>query len=290
MARVLIAGCGYVGSALGGRLVAKGNEVWGLRRRPLALPKGIQPIEADLSVARTLTELPPRLDHVVYAVSPAGSDDALYRAAYVEGIARLLEALDQQGQRPRRVYFLSSTGVYAQNKGEWVDETSDTEPAHFSGKHLLEGEKLLADSDFASTVLRLGGIYGPRRTRLLERVRTGQATYRSKGGPFYTNRIHRDDCAGAIQHLMELESPGPLYIGVDEEPAEEQLVLQWMAGALGAPEPRPRADGASERSTAGRPPSNKRCRGDRLRESGYRFTYPTFREGYAALIKELGLV
>ena len=136
---------------------------------------------------------------------------------------------------------------------------------------------------------RLGGIYGPKHTRLLERVRSGQATYR-KGGPFYTNRIHRDDCAGALQHLMELDSPGPLYLGVDEEPAEEQAVLQWMAGALGAPDPRPRPEGGSARGTAGRPPSNKRCKGDRLRESGYAFTYPTFREGYTALIKELGLV
>lgn len=287
MARVLIAGCGYVGSALGARLVGKGNEVWGLRRRPHTLPQGILPIEADLSVARTLTELPPRLDHVVYAVSPSGSDDALYRSAYVEGIARLLEALDHQSQRPRRVFFLSSTGVYAQNKGEWVDESSPTEPAHFSGKRLLEGEKLLADSDFAGTVLRLGGIYGPRRTRLLERVRTGQATFR-KGGPFYTNRIHRDDCAGALQHLMSLEAPGPLYVGVDEEPAEEPIVQRWIAGALGASEPRAQTE--APRATAGRPPSNKRCRSDLLRETGYAFAYPTFREGYAALISELGLV
>jgi nucleoside-diphosphate-sugar epimerase len=286
MARVLIAGCGYVGSALGGRLVAKGNTVWGLRRRPLALPQGIQPIEADLSVARTLEELPPGLDHVVYAVSPAGSDDAHYRAAYVEGISRLLEALDRQGQRPRRVFFLSSTGVYAQNKGEWVDESSPTEPAHFTGKRLLEGEKLLADSSFAGTVLRLGGIYGPRRTSMLERARSGRSTYR-KGGPYYTNRIHRDDCAGAIQHLMELESPGPLYIGVDEEPAEELVVLRWITGALGAPEPR--LESEPSRGTGGRPRTNKRCRGDLLRETGYSFQYPTFREGYAALIREMGL-
>jgi nucleoside-diphosphate-sugar epimerase len=287
MARVLIAGCGYVGSALGGRLVAKGNQVWGLRRRPLALPQGIQPIEADLSVARSLEELPPRIDHVVYAVSPAGSDDAFYRAAYVEGIARLIEALDRQGQRPRRVFFLSSTGVYAQSKGEWVDESSPTEPTHFSGKRLLEGEKLLADSGFAGTVLRLGGIYGPRRTRLLERVRSGQATYR-KGGPFYSNRIHRDDCAGALQHLMELEAPGSLYIGVDEEPAEEVAVLRWIAGALGAPEPR--LESEPSRGAGDRPRTNKRCRGDLLRESGYAFAYPTFREGYTAVISELGLV
>ena len=218
MARVLIAGCGYVGSALAERLLDRADTVWGLRRRPHGLPTGVTPIEADLAVARTLRDLPPDLDYVVYAASPSGSDDAHYRTAYVEGLGRLLEALDRDGQSPMRVLLLSSTSVYEQSRGEWVDEQSETAPRHFSGRRLLEAEGLLRDGPFAATVLRLGGIYGPGRTRLLESVREGRGRY-PKGAPRYTNRIHRDDVAGAIVHLMASDVKGRLYLGVDDEPA-----------------------------------------------------------------------
>jgi nucleoside-diphosphate-sugar epimerase len=282
MARVLIAGCGYVGCALAELLVARGDTVWGLRRRPVDLPPGVEPLEADLAVPRTLQALPPDLDFVVYAASPAGRDDAHYRTAYLEGVTRLLEALERQKQRPRRIFFLSSTAVYEQARGEWVDEQSEAEPEHWSGRRLLQAEGRLRESPLASTVLRLGGNYGPRRTRQLDEVRAGRASY-PKGAPRYTNRIHRDDCAGAIAHLMTLPAPGPLYLLVDDDPAEEAVVKRWLAGALGAPEPR------AEKGPLGgrRERSNKRCRNGALREAGYALKFPTFREGYAASIEKL---
>jgi nucleoside-diphosphate-sugar epimerase len=280
MVKVLIAGCGYVGSALGAALVADGDVVYGLRRRVVSLPAGVQPIEADLAVAKTLRDLPAELDFVVYSASPGGSDDALYRTAYVEGLARLLEALAAQRQNPRRIFLLSSTSVYGQEKGEWVDEDSPTEPRDFRGRRILESEGLLAASGQAFTLVRLGGIYGPQRASMIERVRSGRAVF-TRGSPRYTNRIHRDDCAGALRHLMRLPAPESLYLGVDCEPADDATVLRWLAGALGAPEPRLEKDsGAPERG-------NKRCRNDRLLASGYSFRYPTFREGYAALLAKL---
>jgi nucleoside-diphosphate-sugar epimerase len=278
MARVLIAGCGYVGCALGAALVADGDVVFGLRRRIVSLPAGVQPIEADLAVPKTLRDLPGDLDFVVYAASPGGPDDALYRTAYVEGLGRLLEALAAKQQRLRRVFLLSSTSVYGQERGEWVDESTPPAPLDFRGKRILEAEALLAASGRAATVVRLGGIYGPQRARLIERVRSGQAVY-PRGAPRFTNRIHRDDCAGALRHLMRLPAPESLYLGVDCEPADEATVLRWLAGALGAPEPRA-AQVQSERGS-------KRCRNDRLLASGYAFRFPTFREGYAALLAQV---
>lgn len=283
MARILIAGCGYVGCALGERLVARSDRVWGLRRRPLSLPRGVEPVEADLSVPRSLHDLPGELDFVVYAASPSGADDAHYRSVYVEGVKRLLDALDRGGQRPRRIFFLSSTGVYGQTKGEWVDETSETAPRHYSGRRLLEGEGLLGEGPFAATVLRLGGLYGPGRTRWIEDVRAGRAVYRA-GDPHYTNRIHRDDVAGAIVHLMDLDAAKPLYLAVDDDPAEEKVVLRWLAGVLGAPEPRAVKE-AGARGRRAR--TNKRCRNALLRASGYALRYPTFREGYATMIEQM---
>jgi len=284
VARVLIAGCGYVGAALGSALVSEAHTVWGLRRRPVSLPRGIIPITADLGLAASLEGLPDAIDTVFYMASPGGSDDALYRATYVDGLSNLLAALGRHHQRPRRIFLVSSTAVYAQDDGSWVDESSPTEPTHFSGRRLLEAEAVLRSSAFAATVVRFGGIYGPRRVRLIENVRAGRAIYR-KSPPQWTNRIHRDDCAGMLRHLMGLESPAPVYLGVDCEPAEEGAVLRWLAGVLGAPVPRAvRAGDPALRSTRG---GNKRCRNDRLVASGYRFRYPTFREGYQAVIEEL---
>jgi nucleoside-diphosphate-sugar epimerase len=282
MARVLIAGCGYVGTALGLRLAATGHVVWGLRRSAEGLPPGIRSVEADLTAPETLQKLPPKLEAVFYTAAPNGADEAAYRAIYVDGLRYLFEALMRQGQSPRRVFFTSSTAVYAQSAGEWVDETSPTEPTHFSGRRVLEGEKFLLNGPFPATVIRFGGIYGPGRTSMIERVRQGIATCRD-GPPLYTNRIHRDDCAGALQHLLTLPEPEAIYLGVDHEPAEHCVVLRWLAGQLGAPVP---CVTASPTTDTRRHRTNKRCRNAKLVASGYVFRYPTFREGYATLLAD----
>lgn len=280
MANVLIAGCGYVGTALGNRLAAEGHTVWGLRRRPVTLPPAIRPFAADLIAPKTLQTLPPALDVVFYTAATDAHDDAAYRAVYVEGLRNVLRALDLQRQHPRRVLFTSSTGVYAQSCGEWVDETSHAEPADCAGIRLLEGECLLLEGPFPATVLRLGGIYGPDRAGLIEKVRLGHAELED-GSSVYFNRIYRDDAAGALHHLMTLQHPDHLYLGVDHEPAELAAVLGWLAEQLGVPPPRA---GESPRRWMPRHGSNKRCRNARLVASGYVFRYPTFREGYAALL------
>jgi nucleoside-diphosphate-sugar epimerase len=283
MARILIAGCGYVGSALAERLVRDGHEVWGLRRRPALLPEGVQPLAADLGAPHSLKELPEALDLVFYLVSPAGPDDPHYRVAFVEGVRSLQEALERQPRRPRRLFFVSSTAVYGQQDGEWVDETSPTEPLHHSGRRLLQGEELALAGPIPACVVRLGGIYGPRRSGLVDQVRTGRARYR-KSPPQWTNRIQRDDAAGVLRHLIALKQPETLYLGVDCEPATDRAVYEWLAGALGAPPPRKAGeDELPERRIRG----NKRCRNERLLASGYEFEYPTYREGYRALLEEL---
>ena len=275
--KLLIAGCGYVGSALAVELVADGHEVWGLRRRFTQVPAGVRAMEADLSLRSDLTRLPGALDAVIYLVSPGGSDDALYRAAYVVGTANLLAALEAAGASPRRILFASSTAVYGQQRGEWVDEESPAEPTHFSGKRVLEGERQLGASAFAATIVRFGGIYGPRRTRLVDRVRSGAALYRRSR---YTNRIHRDDCVGVLRHLLTQPAPASLYLGVDCEPVDERTLHTWLAGATGAPVPREAPAHAPRPERRG----NKRCSNDRLLGTGYEFRFPTFRDGYAAVL------
>ena len=280
MTHVLIAGCGYVGTALGVRLAAEGHVVWGLQRHPEVLPPNIRPLEADLTAPETLRGLPPGLHFVFFTAAPSGFDEGEYQAIYVDGLRHLLDALQAQRQQPRRVFFTSSTAVYAQSEGDWVDEGSPTEPVHFSGIRMLEAEHLLLHGPLPATVLRLGGVYGPGRERLIERVRQGNAVC-AEGPPMYTNRIHRDDCAGALQHLMMLSKPDQLYIGVDHEPAGESVVMHWLAAELGLAPPRVVK---SPESVPRRPRGNKRCRNAKLVGSGYEFRYPSFRKGYAALL------
>jgi nucleoside-diphosphate-sugar epimerase len=268
--RVLIAGCGYVGSALAARLVAAGAEVVGLRRRPEGLPPGVVPFAADLGDAAALRRLPGPFDAVVYAAAPGRRDEAAYRAVYVDGVARAAEAT-----RGARFLLVSSTSVYGQDDGSRVDETSPAEPTAFTGRLVLEGEARACGGGERAVVLRCGGIYGPGRARLLAAAREGRLPVPS-GGPRYTNRIHRDDVAGALAHLLALGAPDRLYLGVDAEPAPEAEVHRWLAARVGRPLPGPTAAEAG-------PASGKRCSSRRLRASGYRLLFPTFREGYGAL-------
>ncbi|HPE74035.1 MAG TPA: SDR family oxidoreductase, partial [Candidatus Competibacter sp.] len=236
MARILIAGCGDIGTTLGLSLHAAGHWVWGLKRRPDDLPSALEPLAADLADPASLTTLPPALDYIVYSAAAAGFSEALYEAAYVAGVRNLLNALRQAGQQPKRLLFTSSTSVYAQYRGEWVDEDSPAAAASFSGRCIRAGEQVLWDSGWPAVVIRFGGIYGPGRTRLIDSVRDGSAT-RPAGPPMFTNRIHRDDCARVLEHLLFLPDPAPLYLAVDDDPAPLAEVLNWLAIQLGVPEP-----------------------------------------------------
>jgi nucleoside-diphosphate-sugar epimerase len=275
--RVLVAGCGDLGIALGLRLRAAGWEVSGLRRRADALPTGITPISADLGDARSLAALRgQRFDHVVLTGAPGGFDEAAYRRVYVEGVRNILAALEGEPG----VLMVGSTGVYHQEDGSWVDEDSPTEPRGFSGRALLEGEAALRDlaGDRAS-VLRLGGIYGPGRLRLISEVRAGVGCPREPVR--FTNRIHRDDGAGILQFLLERQVAGQrlaaCYLGVDCAPAPMWEVRHWLAEQLGVSldDSRPLSDARG---------GNKRCSNRRLLAAGYRFTYPDYRAGYGALL------
>jgi len=273
--RILIAGCGYVGTALGLRLARAGHEVWGLRRDPGQLPAPIRPVSADLLDPLLEIQLP-HVDRVVYAVSADGSSEEQYRAAYVNGVANFLDALESPGDPPLQLVFVSSTAVYGDAGGEWVDETTAPAPNDYRGALVLEGEELVRAGSIPSVCLRLGGIYGPGRTRLLERVRSGEA--KCPGGePIWSNRIHRSDAAGALMHLLTTDPLDGTYIGVDDEPAPICEVYRYVAGLLGAPEPQVDAGGSRR--------SNKRCSNRLLIASGYHFEFPSFREGYSALLK-----
>jgi len=270
--KVLIAGCGDVGNALATRLLAEGCEVWGVRRRIDALANGVRPWRIDLTDPGSFDAPPAAFDYLFYTASADRRDEEHYRSVYVDGLRDLLDALRTAACPLRRIFFTSSTAVYGQSEGEWVDEDSATEPPRFSGRVLLEAEAIVRKAAETGINMRLSGIYGPGRTRLVRKVRDGEATATDS----WTNRIHVEDCAGALHHVMRLGYPEALYLGTDDEPVTTADVTTWLSTELNVPTPRA---AQTERL-------NKRCRNARLRETGYRFQYPTFREGYRPIVRQ----
>lgn len=275
--RILIAGCGKIGTRLGEELASLGAEVWGLRRQPVRLPAPLRALPADLNRPQSLQTIPAGITLVYYLATPNAYTDEAYRLAYVDGLRNLLRVLTEQGQAPRRVLFVSSTAVYAQHTGEWVDETSPTAPTGFSGQRLLEAERLLQQGPSPGLVVRFGGIYGRGRNAMLRKVRAGEPC--NAEPPLYTNRIHEDDCVGVLRHLGRLAAPDAVYLAVDDAPCTQCELMDWLAEQLGRPKP-PRAGTATGAQRAG----SKRCCNARLKASGYALRFPTYQEGYRAML------
>ena len=282
-------GCGYLGKALGKSLVESGEAVWGLRRDPLALKSlemvGIKPIQADLTKPESLTRLP-EVDQVVLCQAPAKSTDS-YHAAYYEATQNLIEAF--HFKKPKKLIMISSTSVYGAMKGAWVDEETRPEGAGYLSKEaearaktLLETEDLVLSGLVPSLVFRLGGIYGPKRNRLvtLKDVRARHAV--PLHSEMFVNRVHVDDAVSGIRLLLEKGRPREIYLGVDNEPSTEDQFYSWIYENLSIERPV-----AQERTSENDHGSNKRCSNKKLKALGWVLKYPTFREGYRMLMREM---
>lgn len=288
-ATVTVLGCGDIGQRLAEQLPAT-TRVVGLRRSPASHPR-IDYRQADLMDRASLeAALPLDSDVIVITMTPSEYSDAGYQRAYVHTLGNLLQVLDARASRPdsqppRRLLFVSSTSVYAQANGEWVDEDSANEPDSYSGRRLLEAEALLASSAYPACSVRFSGIYGPGRHRLIQQVRDGKGSPDLAPGaePVYSNRIHVDDCAGVLAHLIRLPTVQPLYLASDCQPSPLGEVKQWLAEQLGydAGHLQPGPEAASRVS--------KRCSNRTLLDSGYRFLYPTYQQGYRQVLDLLDI-
>lgn len=278
---VLIIGCGDVGSRLATQLLANEWHVYGLRRSIDRLPPGVQGIAGNLFATQCPSQWPTGpIDYVVYSTAATDHDEAGYQATYVDGLKHALSWLKQHGQQPKRLLFVSSSGVYGQQNAEWVDETSTAHATNYSGRIMLDAERVALGSGLPATVVRLTGIYGPGREWMLGQVRKGYRV--AVDPPVYANRIHADDAGGLLAFLLEADRQGKelddCYIGVDNDPAPLADVVSWLRERLGVTE---WAEEASIRRAG-----SKRCSNARARALGWEPRYPSFREGYAQVLSK----
>ncbi len=289
--RVLIVGCGYVGLPLGMELVRQGHTVFGLRRSAAAeaqlLAAGITPLAGDITKPETLAPLPRDFDWVVNCVASGGGDAAGYRQIYWQGTANLLAWLAPHP--PQKFLYTSSTGVYGQDDGSTVRESSPTEPAAETARVLVETEKLLLAAQTSrqvpAVILRVAGIYGPGRGFAFKQFLKNEARIEGDGSRVM-NMIHRDDLIGCIIAALQSSRPGEIYNAVDDEPVTQLHFYTWLAATLGKNPPEQVPE--NPEGTRKRGVTNKRVSNRKLKmELGWPFRYPNFRIGYSAEILRL---
>ena len=286
--KAVIIGCGYVGQVLGTLLRAGGHEVIGVARHASShtaiARRGITPVAGDITQKETIDALPDA-EWVIVAVSSGGGDAAAARAVFETGLTSVIDSYSKRSDPPERLVYTSSSSVYGDHEGAWVDETTALAPGTEKSTILARAEEIAIDrsasAGFDGTVCRFAGLYGPGRYRLErylgERVTAG-----------YLNMVHRVDAAGAIAHLLQVDrGRGQVVNVVDNQPVDRHTFAAALARRVGArsPDRRPLADRLADASlsAAGRRrlAAQKRVSNQRLRSLGYRLRYPTFRSGYA---------
>jgi len=277
--KVMIVGCGWLGTAVGRRLVARGDGAVGVRRTASGAKDleaaGIEPLTADVMSADFPRAVPDDVGAVVVCVSPRERSPDAYRETYVEANRVVLEAVRAL---PISAYvYTGSTGLFGQDDGGVVDERTSPAPADHAARALADAEEVVLggarDGSVPARVVRLSGLYGPGRLGVIDRVRSGRLALGS-GDDAWMNWCHLDDAAGVVVAALDRGVPGSVYHGSDAHPATRREVVRWIASRLeidppmGDPPPR----GAS------RP--NRRVSSEMTRaELAIDLRFPSFREG-----------
>ncbi|MCM0035494.1 MAG: SDR family oxidoreductase [Burkholderiaceae bacterium] len=280
--RLLIAGCGDLGCRVANIVLQQpGRDVWGLKRSTnlaVAQAAGFNWHVADLSKPETLVMLPTGITHILFSAAPDVRTESAYRDVYFNGLKNVVKSAFNPALK--RILFVSSSAVYGEHGDEWVDEVTTVNPQNFNGRILLESEDWLHQFGNAHNIktlcLRLSGIYGPGRASLLEKLKLGEV-----GAPssptHWANRIHVEDAANAIVHLMSLPDPMRTYLVTDSTPMPLRTLYENLARLVDGPTP--------PEAVAPRFVGSKRLSNARLRASGFDFKWPDSLAGYASIIQ-----
>ena len=278
MAKILIVGCGAIGSELAKVLSTQGHFVTGLKRNPpLSAPDPIRYVAADIGSLTDLADLDSDFTEAFFIVSPDGRTEQSYHTVYETGLNNLLAKLPNA-----HWLMVSSTSVYGQTQGEWVNEDSVAEPDNITSRLIRQAEQRIMALNPANIVVRFSGIYGPGREYLLRQAM--QSPVIQQTPPYFTNRIHQWDCVCVLAFLLEQRLAGKTlaqcYLASDDDPAPMWEVMTWLADRLHCSPPVLK----TVDTNAG---MNKRCNNARLKALGYQFQYPGYKDGYLELIGAL---
>ena len=281
---VLLAGCGWLGQEVARRLIARGDRVTGLTRTVESASRlredGIDALAFDLAAPGASRLIPGHYDGIVAMQSASGHDEAAYSRAYLEATRAVLES---EGAVGAAFVYVSSTGVFGQTDGAWVDESTPPVPADRTAEVLVEAERLVLDRSLHRSqprIVRCSGLYGPGRTGTIERVRAGTLA-RGHGDETWMNFCHRDDAAVTVIAALDRGSPGAIYHASDASPATRRDVVAWIAARLAMTPPRR----PEESTPGGRRGANRRVSAEATRRELLSvLAYPSFREGFAPFV------
>ena len=284
MMEKLIFGCGYLGIRVARRWRDAGDRVFAVTRSAergdQLREQGLLPLVADVTKPETLVELP-NASTVLFAVGFDRTLGKSVREVYVTGLRSVLDALPPSVQR---CVYVSSTGVFGQTDGTWVDEESVCEPTRPTGRACLEAEQLLRSHPLGrrSVILRLAGIYGPGRVPRKTELMRGEPIVAAQHGRL--NLIHVEDAVSVILAAEVRARVPSLYLVSDGHPVQRREYCQQIARLAEAPTVRfrePSLDSPkAQRGTTDKRVSNAKV----LRDLDVKLKYPSYREGLAAIV------
>ncbi len=286
MYTIQVVGAGYTGSRIAQFFAAKKQKVFALTRSAEKSKRfesqKIIPIIADLTKPETLSKIPsahfivicPAPDRVIFSSAPEAqplASEQAYEEIYLKGIGNYLQAI-KKNPRPSLIVYLSSTGVWQDQSGDFFDETVVPAPVSVKAKILFAAEKQVLNCGLPAVVLRLSGIYGPERNRI--------RAFREKKWPVdgkdrWMNVMHVDDIVEALPVIFKNGIEGETYLGTDQEPFLMSTLVKWLS----------EKSGIQNTHSFECNPSGRRLKSEKLKELGVILKHPTFREGYAAIMK-----
>ena len=288
----LILGCGYVGMRIAKQLAASGHTVYGAKRH-IENPRDFEeakiiPLELDVTDKGQLEKIPECIQWCVNAVSSSRRGPDVYRQVYLDATRDIIAKL---GSLPdfKHLVQISSTSVFGQTDGSWIDEGADRSPSTETSQILVEAEDLLlhatTESHFPATIARVSGIYGPGRGFLFQQFVKGEATMVDDGSRII-NMIHVDDIVGAIIQMLAQARPGTSFNVTDSAPTTQLEFFRWLVDELGGelpPSASPEALRKRKRAVTNKKVSNSRL----IHDLNYKLKFPSFREGYAEEVRRV---
>jgi nucleoside-diphosphate-sugar epimerase len=275
--KILIVGCGQLGFSIVKNADPDIFKLYGFSRSLRKSPPSIEMHQVDILKAEAIDAIKlinPEI--IIYAVSADTQSIESYQEHYVAGLKNTYEAILELDHF-KHLFFVSSTRVYGQKTTKILSELDIAEPSDYGGEALLEAETVARQLKDKATILRLSGIYGPNRKRMIQLAQSNPGNWPSTNN--WSNRIHEEDAARFIVFLMKRimmkESIEPLYLVTDGVPTKQYDVLTWIRNRLQL---------TTDTIEVPILESGKQLQSVLLNQSGFELKYPDFTYGYEAII------